>query len=84
MLGSLVKRLIASKNAIVNGYAFYIRGRKVGVPKSKLDEMISRWVFGTLLTARYSGASETVFEQDLARVARLRAEDADGYIERAR
>ena len=80
MLGSLAKRSIASKNAIVNGYAFYIRGRKVGVPKSKLDEMISRWVFGTLLTARYSGASETVFEQDLARVARLRAEDADGFV----
>ena len=78
--GFVSQALIASKNAIVNGYAFYIRGRKVGVPKSKLDEMISRWVFGTLLTARYSGASETVFEQDLARVARLRAEDADGFI----
>jgi len=37
----------------VNGYAFYIRGRKAGVPKSKLDAMIARWVFGTLLTARY-------------------------------
>jgi hypothetical protein len=30
----------------VNAYTFYIRGRKAGVPKSKLDEMIARWVFG--------------------------------------
>ena len=67
--GFVSQTLVASKNAIVNGYAFYIRGRKAGVPKSKLDEMIARWVFGTLLTARYSTASETVFEQDLARVA---------------
>jgi hypothetical protein len=78
--GFVSQTLIASKNAIVNGYAFYIRGRKVGVPKNKLDELIARWVFGTLLTARYSTASETIFEQDLARVERLEPDDADGFI----
>ena len=78
--GFVSQALVASKNAIVNGYAFYIRGRKAGVPKSKLDETIARWVFGTLLTARYSTASETVFEQDLARVARLGTEDAHGFV----
>lgn len=72
--------LIASKNAIVNAYAFYIRGRKAGVPKNKLDEMIARWIFATLLTARYSGSSETVFEEDLARVSKLAANDADGFV----
>jgi hypothetical protein len=72
--------LIASKNAIVNAYAFYIRGRRMSVPKSKLDEMIARWLFGSLLTARYSGSSESAFEQDLARVARLKADDAEGFV----
>jgi hypothetical protein len=78
--GFVSQALVASKNAIVNGYAFYIRGRKAGVPKSKLDEIIARWVFGTLLTARYSGSSETIFEQDLARVARLEPDDANGFV----
>jgi hypothetical protein len=78
--GFVSQALIASKNAIVNAYAFYIRGRKVGVPKGMLDELIARWVFGTLLTARYSTSSETVFEQDLARVARLEPGDADGFV----
>jgi hypothetical protein len=78
--GFVSQALVASKNAIVNAYAFYIRGRKAGVPKNKLDEMIARWVFGSLLTARYSGSSETIFEQDLARVARLEADDADGFV----
>lgn len=78
--GFVSQGLVASKNAIVNAYTFYIRGRKAGVPKSKLDEMIARWVFGSLLTARYSGSSETVFEEDLARVARLEADDADGFV----
>ena len=78
--GFVSQALIASKNAIVNAYAFYIRGRKAGVPKNKLDELIARWVFGTLLTARYSGSSETIFEQDLARVARLSSGDSDGFV----
>jgi hypothetical protein len=78
--GFVSPALIASKNAIVNGYAFYIRGRKVGVAKSKLDELIGRWVFGSLLTARYSTSSETVFEQDLAAVARLGPDDPDGFV----
>ena len=67
--GFVSQTLLASKNAIVNAYAFYIRGRKAGVPKPKLDAVISRWVFGSLLTARYSASSETAFEQDLGRLA---------------
>jgi hypothetical protein len=78
--GFVSQTLVASKNAIVNAYAFYIRGRKAGVAKSKLDAMIARRVFGSLLTARYSGSSETIFEQDLARVARLETDDADGFV----
>ena len=78
--GFVSQALVASKNAIVNAYAFYIRGRKAGVAKDKLDEMIARWVFGSLLTARYSASSETIFEQDLARVTGLRADDADGFV----
>jgi hypothetical protein len=66
--------------AIVNAYALYIRGRQAGVPKGKLDAMIARWVFGSLLTARYSRSSETIFEEDLARVARLGADGADGFV----
>src|SRR5262249_49710385 len=67
--GFVNESLIASKNAIVNAYTFYIRGRKAAVPKPKLDAVISRWVFASLLTARYSGASETAFEEDLGRLA---------------
>jgi hypothetical protein len=78
--GFVNQALVASKNAVVNAYAFYIRGRKAGVPKKTLDEVIARWIFGTFLTARYSGSSETMFEQDLARVASLEAGNADGFV----
>jgi hypothetical protein len=78
--GFVSQSLIASKNAIVNAYAFYIRGRKAAVPKPKLDSVISRWVFASLLTARYSGASETAFEEDLGRLARVDGRDSDGFV----
>lgn len=78
--GFVSESLIASKNAIVNAYAFYIRGRNAGIEKPILDEAIARWVFSSLLTARYSGASETQFEQDLARVSRLEVNDAAGFV----
>lgn len=77
--GFVAPTLVASKNAIVNGFAFYTRGRRLGVLKSKLDEAISRWVFGSLLTARYSGSSETKFETDLARVGVDYPEDPNGF-----
>jgi len=73
--GFINPSLISSKNAIVNAYALYIRGLRVGVPKAKLDELITRWVFVTLLTGRYSGSSESMFEQDLARVSGLDPKD---------
>ena len=78
--GFVTEGLIASKNAIVNAYAFYIRGRKAGVPKPELDAVISRWVFVSLLTARYSGSSETAFEQDLARLGRAGERDAAAFV----
>ena len=78
--GFVSQSLVASKNAIVNAYAFYIRGRKAAVSKPKLDGVVSRWIFGSLLTARYSRASDTVFEEDLARIARLPANDSDAFV----
>ncbi len=78
--GFVNQGLIASKNAVVNAFAFYIRGRRAGVPKNKLDETIARWVFATLLTARYSGSSETVFEQDLTRVGDSSAGNGEAFV----
>jgi len=78
--GFVSPALVASKNAIVNAYTFYVRGCAIGVPKAQLDELISRWVFGTLLTARYSSSSESVFEEDLQRVLSLAPGGADKFV----
>jgi len=77
--GFVSQGLIPSANAVVNAYAFYALGRRAGVPKPMLDEGISRWLFGTLLTARYSGSADTKFEEDLARVREIAKGDIEGF-----
>jgi hypothetical protein len=64
---------------VVNAYAIYVLGKRAKVPKPKLDALISRWVFAAQLTARYSGSSETKFEEDLARIRD--ANTADAFVE---
>ena len=78
--GFVSEELISSKSAIVNAYALYVRGLRLGVPRAQLGQLISRWVFGTLLTARYSSSSETVFERDLTRIAFGQAATAEAYV----
>jgi len=46
--------------------------------EATLDEIDRSLAVRDFATARYSASSETIFEQDLARVARLEAGDADG------
>lgn len=78
--GYVNSNLVSAKNAIVNAYALYVRGLRVKVPRSKLDELVSRWVFGSLLTSRYSAASETRFDEDLMRVSELSDGDTEKFL----
>ena len=50
------------------------------VPLDRLREVIARWFFMAHTTGRYTGAFESRFEQDAARLSDLTPGDADGYI----
>jgi hypothetical protein len=78
--GIVSPELVSSNAAVVNAYAFYVLGRDRGVSKPAIDESISRWLFATLLVARYSLSSETTFEADLARVHEVSDRDAEGFL----
>ena len=43
--GFLNQSLVASTNAVMNAYAFYVSGRRANVPKQRLEKAISRWLF---------------------------------------
>jgi hypothetical protein len=77
--GFVNQSLIASQNAIVNAFALYVKGQRTGLDHHRLDRLISRWLFATLLTRRYSGSSESQFEADLSRTRGLGPGDGDAF-----
>ncbi|MDP3277938.1 MAG: DUF262 domain-containing protein [Deltaproteobacteria bacterium] len=77
--GFVSDALIASNNAILNSFAIYVLGRRIGVERHKLDELISRWVFASMLSARYSASSETRFDEDLSRIAGLKVGEGEAF-----
>src|SRR5450756_202721 len=62
-------------------YALWLIGRvDYGVPLDRLREVIARWFFMAQTTGRYTGAFESRFEQDAARLSELEHGDKDGYV----
>lgn len=60
-------RYVSSQMALVFGYQLYLIGRtEYGVAPHALKQAVARWLFMSLLTGRYTGATETQFEKDLA------------------
>jgi hypothetical protein len=75
-------KMISSDNAVLFSYALWLLGRiDYQVPLDRLREVIARWFFMAHTTGRYTGAFESRFEQDTARLSDLRPGDADGYLQ---
>jgi hypothetical protein len=73
-------KMISSDNALLFTYAMYVLGRtQYNVPRDKLREVTARWFFMAHTTGRYSGAFESRFEADVARLADVPDGDSDGY-----
>jgi hypothetical protein len=74
-------KMISSDNAVLFSYARWLLGRvDYQVRLDRLREVIARWFFMAHTTGRYTGAFESRFEQDTARLSELRPGDADGYV----
>jgi hypothetical protein len=74
-------KMVSAENVILFSYALFLIGRvDYQVPLDRLREVMARWFFMAQTTARYSGSFESQFESDVARLAELKAGDADGFI----
>lgn len=69
-------KTISSVNALVFAYQLYLLGRtEYGVEGFKLKNAISRWIYMSLLTGRFSSSPESRMEQDLAELRELKTAD---------
>lgn len=72
---------ISSVNALVFAYQLYLLGRtEYKVEGFKLKRAISRWLFMSLLTGRFTSSPESRMEQDLAELRELKS--SEQFLER--
>lgn len=73
-------RMIASQNALIFSYVFWLVGRhEFHVSLPVLRRVIARWFFMVHTTSRYTGSVEAQFESDLARISTLEDNDGEAF-----
>jgi hypothetical protein len=79
--GFISSDLIGGRNAVNFAYILYLRGRDEKMPAADLERLVRRWYAMSVLTGRYAGSPETMFDQDIRQIdARGLAAHADAVI----
>lgn len=80
--GFVTSSLIGGRNAVNFAYIIYLRGRSEKMPSADLERLVRRWYAMSILRRRYTGSSETAFENDIRQIAaRGLAASAESVIE---
>jgi hypothetical protein len=81
--GFIVSGMIRSQNILNFGYIVYLCMRGHGASPAEIERVVIRWVVMSLLTGRYSGSPESMFDYDIKEImARPAGEVLEG-IERS-
>jgi len=75
--------LITSKNAIDFAYIVYLTMRNQRIPAAEIERFVRRWYVMSMLTGRYSGSPETLFDLDIRQINERGIERYAQDIERA-
>lgn len=79
--GFISPDLISSHAALNFAYALYLKLREKKFPAESIERLVRRWFVMSLLTSRYSGSAETIFDYDIKSISRDGAETALSLIE---
>ena len=66
--GFVISGLIGGRNAVNFAYILYLRGRAEGIPATDIESFVRRWYAMSILTGRYAGSPETVFDADIRQI----------------
>ncbi|WP_172372197.1 hypothetical protein [Sporosarcina jiandibaonis] len=65
--GVIHKSMVRLQNALNFAYALFLFLREKGLDGSTINNIVRKWFVLTLLTVRYSGSAESVFDYDIKR-----------------
>jgi len=66
--GFITRDLIGGQNSVNFAYILYLRARTEGVPASDIEQIVRRWFVMSMLTGRYAGTPESVFDLDIRQI----------------
>lgn len=81
-IGIVNASLIASHLTIYFTYALYLHAEQIGLDASAREKFVASWIYSSILTSRYIGSPETVFERDLQMLKTKQSPEA--FIEKYR
>lgn len=67
--GFISPKLIRSQNAINFAYIVYLKLKEMGVNSVSIESYVRRWLVYSILTGRYSGSPESVFDFDIKQIS---------------
>jgi hypothetical protein len=63
--GFISSSMVRSQNSLNFAYIVYLRLRAQGMEPAMIERYVSRWFVLSVLTARYSGSAESMFDYDI-------------------
>ena len=76
--GFVTASMIRSKNTLNFAYILYLTLRAQNIGAAKIETLVRRWFVMSVLTARYTGSSETAFDVD---IRNIHEQGVDQYLE---
>jgi len=67
--GFVDEKLVRSQNTLNFAYILYLKLRELHYPSGLIEKYVKRWFVMSILTGRYSGSPESVFDTDIRRIA---------------
>ena len=68
--GFIDSKLIRSQNALNFAYVLYLKLKEQKYPHHLIDKYVKKWFVLSLLTGRYSGSPESVFDEDIKKISK--------------
>ena len=67
--GFISPKLIRSQNTLNSAYIVYLKLKELGCNSVSIENYVKRWFVFSILTGRYSGSPESIFDYDIKQIA---------------
>lgn len=81
--GFISSTLIRSQNVLNFAYIIFLKLRSLKYPPEKIEYYVKRWFVMSILTGRYSGSPESMFDLDIKNISSKGIEEVLGNLESA-